>query len=226
MFQHWLFFALIAAGVVVVMVMTVVAERKRREALQRVAAQLGLTFYAKDPGILIGGAGSLYLFDQGHSRRVQNVMTGVIEDLQVSVFDYQYTTGGGKNSTTHSQSVVAIRQDGRPLPAFQLRPEGIFHKLGSMLGFNDIDFPEHPRFSSQFLLKGQHELAVRAAFTPEVIGYLEGRKDICVEGGGNWVIVYRSGRRLIPEQIAGFVEEGFTIATGLVPGDFAMPAAA
>ncbi len=184
------------------------AEKKRREALQQVAENLGLDFTPEAAEVLRAEFARLRLFTLGHGRKAKNLLRGRVEHEEALVFDYRYSTGSGKNQSTHRQTVAVLSLGSRAaLPEFELRPENVFHKLGTAFGYQDIDFPDSPGFSSHFLVRGKDESAVRALLDGTVIEAVENMKGICIEGGGTWLVIYRTGRRLNPARIADFVEE-------------------
>ena len=90
--------------------------------------------------MLLSPLSHLHLFSRGHSQRAHNVLIRQEGDAQVAVFDYRYTVGHGKNSQRYKQTVIHFRSDKLNLPCFNLRPESIFHKIGSVFGYQDIDF--------------------------------------------------------------------------------------
>ena len=53
---------------------------------------------------------------------MKNVMTAETELTTLTIFDYQYTTGGGKKSQTHSQTLVAMESAALQLPQFSVCP--------------------------------------------------------------------------------------------------------
>jgi hypothetical protein len=203
-------FAVFAAIISVVACFSYLAEKKRREALQRVADELGFTFSQKDPGLLLRFAG-MHLFSQGHGQRITNVLQGEANGLRVDLFDYTFTIGGGKSSSTHRQTVVSFVLPDRDLPAFSLRPENTFHRIGAWFGYQDINFEDFPVFSKRYLLRGPDEPAIRKLFTPEVMTFYEGLTGVCTEGAGCVLIFYRERHRVAPEQTRGFLEEGFGV---------------
>jgi len=107
---------------------------------------------------------------QGASRS-KNIAYGRLDDVEVMLFDYAYTTGSGKNRSTHHQTVAFFQSDALDLPEFVARPEGLFDKIGQVFGYQDIDLPMHPEFSRRFILRGADEGRIRDAFTPEVARY-------------------------------------------------------
>ena len=79
-----------------------VATTKRRKRMSEVAARHGLSFSAKDP-FHMPDTLPLAFFDRGHSRKVSNVMYGrTPEGRDLRAFDYEYTTGSGKNRRVYT----------------------------------------------------------------------------------------------------------------------------
>lgn len=206
--SHWSW-----QGVVIVIAIIVVwvaigfyLEKRRAEALRKVAEDLRLT-YSGTAGLAHAEISSLHLGSQGHGVEIKNVMSGRAGETEVTIFDYEYTTGHGKNSTTHGQTVVRFRTADWQLPLFELRPEGLFSKLGAALGGQDIDFVSHPVFSKMFVLKSPSESDIRAFFTEALLSALERKKGISVEGHGSTLLFYRAGRKVNAKTIRALLEE-------------------
>ena len=187
------------------------AEMKRTEAFQQVAQDLGLPFLPTGDASLIDQLGCLHLFSRGHSKKIRNMLRGDTEDVELAILDYRYTTGHGKNAHTFRQSVVAFRSPSLELPTFALRPEGLFHKIGGVFGYKDIDFTTHPRFSKAYLLRGDDEAAVRNLFNRELLRFFETQEKVCVEGGGDQLVFYRQSKRIKPDEVEQFMQEGVGI---------------
>jgi hypothetical protein len=187
------------------------AEKKRTAALEQVAGDLSFTFDPEGSAILQSRLDHFELFSQGRSKKLTNLMGGETQDVAISIFDYQYTTGGGKNSTTHKQTVVSIDSASLDLPSFQLRPEHFFHKIGKMFGYQDINFEEFPEFSKQYLLRSDQEAAVREIFSAELTSHLAALAKICSEGRGQEFIFYRAGKRPKPGEIQQLMADAFAV---------------
>ena len=178
--------------------------------MAKVAAELGLAFNADGSGLL-SELSQLPLFSRGRSRRIRNLIYGDTDEAELAIFDYQYTVGSGKNSRTYRQSVALMRSRQLQLPQFELKPQGFFHAIGKLFGYQDIDFDHHPRFSKTFILRGQDASRIRAAFPSSVLSFLEERPTTNLEACGHELIYYRQGKRVKPEQIRGLMAEGFTM---------------
>jgi hypothetical protein len=209
--QFYLLIVFVALGALAVGVILYYRAKKRREDLWSVAGRLGFSFSAEGDPHLPGGLGQFHLFSQGRSRKVRNVMRGEIQDIVVSLFDYRYTTGSGRHNHTHDQTVLLFESERLALPFFILRPEGLFHKMAGALGYEDIDFDGSPAFSDAYLLKGTDEDRIRAMFTPEVRAYYTRHGRLYTEGERGQLIHYCAGRRVSPERIESWLQEGLDV---------------
>ncbi|MFC1573966.1 hypothetical protein ACFL30_02150 [Candidatus Latescibacterota bacterium] len=207
--------ALIIGGILAVVTAVILAAqyyaRKRTEALQAVAASLGLSFTKMASDSFLPSLSRFHLFSQGRSRKVSNVISGSANEIDLTVFDYQYTTGAGKNSRTRGQTVVLLRSDFLRLPHFSLRPENLFHKIGKAFGYKDIDFDSHPAFSKEYLLRSEDEQACRDVFTKDVLRYYDKHQGLSTEGDGDSLLFYRASKKVRPAEVRSFVEDGFDV---------------
>lgn len=189
---------------------------KRRAALEAIALQSGWSFAADKVGSAALGAGPLPLLSQGRAQRASNVIRLPGATPAVAIFDYQYTVGAGQHQSTVVQTVAHVRSPRLALPPFTLAAENIFHKVGGALGYHDIDFDSSPEFSKKYLLRSkQAEDRVRDLFTPSLRAYFEQRAPVTVEGHDQELLVYKSGRRVKPEDMPAFVEDAQAIAREL-----------
>jgi hypothetical protein len=228
--DSWPVLVIFAAFLVIAGVCAYVAylgEKKRTEAMRQVADDLQFDFVPKDDGTLLGEltGDNFHLFSQGSSRKCYNVLRGQANDLEVTVFDYNYSTGGGKSRHTWRQTVVAFRLPGPGLPAFSLRPQTFLHRIGRLFGYQDITFDDPPGFSSRYLLQGADEEAIRRLFTEGVRSYYGGTEGLGTEGLGDRLLFYRHNRRVDPSAVRSSLEEGFKVlALFHPPGDGAADA--
>ena len=93
---------------------------------------------------------------------------GNYRNHEFALFDYEYVVEGSESNSSYKQSVIWFHSENLCLPNFALRPENLFHKIGGVLGYQDIDFESHPKFSKTFLLRGNDEPKIRDIFKNEV----------------------------------------------------------
>ena len=188
-----------------------------------VAEQMGMEFSAKGDSALLESLSAFDLFSQS-GVKITNVLhgdseqLGYGEDFEVRILEHIYSSG----ESTISQTVICFRSSQLSLPDFSMRPEHFFHKIGSVLGYQDIDFESHPtlagtitvaaEFSKEYLLRGKDEQKIRALFTDTVLTFFAAHPDrVLLEGSDDQLILYRSGLRIGPENIPAFMKEGFEV---------------
>jgi hypothetical protein len=186
-------------------------EKKRTEKMALAAAEMGMPFYPKGDDALVGELENFQLVKQGRSKKTRNMLHGESSNVEVGIFDYRYTVGFGKNSRTDKQTVVYFQSAALDCPDFALRPERFFHKVGSLFGYQDFDFESHPKFSSNYILRGTSEYRIREVFTDAILDSFEDHPGLCVEGQGSRLIFYRTSKRIKPEDLRSFLNEGFEV---------------
>lgn len=206
----------IVIGAIIVLVVggiiySMYAEKKRREQLQEAADEMGLIFFLEGDDILFNRLTAFNLFNQGRGQKMTNLIQGDSGEVKIAIFDYQYTTGSGKNSHTHRLSIACLESPNINCPDFTMRPEGMFDKIGGALGFQDIDFDSHPTFSDMFVLKSSDEQAVRNYFKPELLEFFESKKGISVEAQTGMMFFHRAGRRVNPEELKELLSDAYEV---------------
>ena len=191
-------------------------EEKRSEAMASAADEFGLTFFKTGHDELLEKLQRFKLFTTGHSRKMRNVILGETEVASIAIFDYCYTIGGGRNQQTHAQTVVAMESKALEIPNFAMRPESLFDIVGSALGFQDIDFTDHPQFSKAFVLKGGDEPAIREFFDRPLLDFFAERRGICFECSPGLFIYFRGGTRKKPAELREYLGEGYSVYAAFV----------
>jgi hypothetical protein len=207
----WGILAIIALLLVLYYIIQRRRQHKRSTDLKYQADSLGYSFSENGDPSWLGKINNFYLFSQGHSKKFSNVMTGIYSHAPVTVMDYRYTTGSGKNSSTKTQTVMLIESSKAAFPDFELRPENLFDKIGSAFGNKDIDFESYPKFSKQYLLKGSDEASIRSAFSDSVTIFFEGNPGLCVASNHGQFLFYRAGKLVKPADLSSFMQQGYDI---------------
>ena len=68
-------------------------------------------------------------------------------------------------------------------------------------------------FSKRYLLRGDNEESIRNLFNTRVLEYYEQRLGMSMEGDGVKLIYYRSSKRVPPDKIQDFLQEGYDAFT-------------
>jgi hypothetical protein len=187
-------------------------QKKRTAAMQAVAERLGWRFEPKPPFATVPELERFVLFSQGHSRQTRNLMAGEKDGHRVAVFDYTYVIGAGKSQSIYRQTVVHVNAPGLNVPQFVLRPEHVFHKIGELFGYRDIDLDVDPDFSKRYLLRGADEDAVRTTFDSMVREFYDRNPKSSTEAARSDLIFWRTGSMVAPDEVDRQVELALALA--------------
>ena len=201
----WLIVLLVFLAIGAFFAALVYFDRQRTAKLEAAAKALGFTFRRKaTPEDQTLAAGSP-LTSVGRSRVIRNIIEVPETDgARMTLFDFSYVIGGGKQSRTFEQTVTRVQSPKLNLPTFDLRPESIFAKIAQSLGFKDIDIKDAPTFSKMFLLRGQDDGAIRQLFTPALRQYCEQYRGLWMSGAGDLLWFHRENRRPKPAELEAF----------------------
>lgn len=194
------------------------AELRRTEQFGQLASEMGFEFDPVATSAASAAFAGLPLFSKGHSKKSKNLLRKSVRELNVAMFDYQYTVGSGKHRQTHKLTVsVFTSPNGLAAADFDLNPRSFWHSIGAMFGYRGIAFESHPGFASKYMLRGTFESAVRAAFSPQVLEFFENHPALwSVESRGNRLVVHRRAR-IKPEESKQFVADTTRISLLLAP---------
>ncbi|MEL7332429.1 MAG: hypothetical protein AAFN12_09265 [Cyanobacteria bacterium J06560_2] len=187
---------------------------KRAQLIESLAAEWGFTYRKQAQNCL--PRERFDLFSKGRNCHLANVIRREQGSVMVSIGEYTYTTGSGKNRSRHCQTVVILDSERLALPQFSLMPENVLHKIGQLFGYKDIDFDTHPDFSQFFLLRGPDEIRIREAFDTDVLDFFEMKfferqQRISVEGAGSTLIYYYADRRRDPRRWQQMIAEALKV---------------
>jgi hypothetical protein len=149
-------FAAVMALVIIVAVIGWRLERKRREGLAAVAAQLGFRLVDRDDTLLERFRGYGSPFDRGFDRRAEHIMTGSYDGRPAIAWDLTYHTWesrtvNGKSQRrkqAHRYAVVCVTMP-RSYPDLSVSPEGPLGRMWGRLTNTDVQF-ESDDFNQAF----------------------------------------------------------------------------
>jgi hypothetical protein len=211
MFAPWLIGLVFAALIAGLVVFLRARERKRTDAMAGACADMGFTFEARSDLEQFEALRDMPLFKRSRKIDGRNVMSGRVGSDPVTLFEYQYTSGAGEDQRTISQTVAVFPGGAPAWPDCQLSPENVFHKIGHVFGYQDINFESSPVFSKQYLLRGPDETAIRAAFYPETLEFFAQQPGWSVEARAETVAVYRAGVRQEPDGVRAFLDQAYAV---------------
>ncbi|MEL5991168.1 hypothetical protein ACOKGD_01035 [Microbacterium phosphatis] len=180
----------VAIGAVILAVVSARRSRERRYRLARFAAANGMQYLPALASPQLPGM----VFGRGSSRQAHDLVRGTRPRF-VEFANYQYTTGSGKNRTTHRWGYIAVHLD-TPLP----------HIVLDALGNNGLGLSNLPitlargqrlslegDFDSHFALycpEGYEQDALYL-FTPDIMArFIDSAGELDVEIVDDWLFLY------------------------------------
>lgn len=209
---------LVIAVAVLVVILAQLQQRKRRHELLQFATSRQWRFEsARDYG-LEDRYPRFDVFSRGHSRYAYNTIRGQAsfcgEPWPVCMGDYHYreTSGSGKSRHTRTYRFSYLVLD---LPydcscELKIRQEGLFDKLASMVGFDDIDF-ESAEFSDKFHVKCTNKKFAYDVIHPRMMEFLLSQAVPTIMIAGRACCLYHDNRCWPPERFLETLEwsQGF-----------------
>ncbi|MEM6551537.1 MAG: hypothetical protein AAF750_05360 [Planctomycetota bacterium] len=151
---------------------------------------------------------------QGSNRYAYEIFTGSYDNRHVMVFRYHYQTTStdskGRTRTNHHHFSAALLTLPFTMPELLIRPEGLFDKLKSFFGFDDIDF-ESAEFSRRFAVKCRDRRLAYDMIPPTTMEFLLDQPTRHTLEAEDDHLLITNGRVWKPEQIDSVlaVADGF-----------------
>lgn len=187
-------FAVIGLAITV-MVWAYKKNKARIASLAALAASEGWEFSAQDRfGLAERWPGTP--FGEGYARRAEHVVTGTHDGLPLVAFDYSYkedsTDSEGRSSTTtYHYAVVALAMPCW-LPELHLAPEGLFSRLGNLLGFEDIEL-ESEEFNRRYRVRCPDPKFACDVLSPRTMEFLLANDTVPFRLVGSDAVAYELG---------------------------------
>ncbi len=102
------------------------------------------------------------------------------------------------------------------VPDFYLTTEDLVDKVLQSVGYEDIDFEEHPEFSEKYMLNGEKRDEIRRFFTADLIAFLEKNPRLNIEVSNNRMAFYQEKSlmsRIELEDAIDFIEGLLDVVT-------------
>lgn len=155
------------------------AEKKRREALEALAARIGWRFDPARDRDHDDQYAHFEIFRRGHSRAAYNTLTGQVQvhgrdcPAKMGDFLYKITTSTGKSTQTRTYrfSYLIVHLPYAGVPNLLVRHEGMLDKLAGAFGLDDIDF-ESAEFSRRFHVKSPDKRFAYDVIHPRMMEFL------------------------------------------------------
>ena len=196
----------IAVLVVGLIIFRIIQERKRREAFQILATELGFYYSAAKDYEFPNRYGFLNKLAQGSNRYAYNMLTGSTDQGETAIImDYHFeihsSDSKGNRRTQHHHFSFFVLLMPRHFPELTVMREGFFSKIAQAVGYDDIDFESH-EFSRKYCVRSRNKKFAYDVCNARMIDYLLDNRDLTMEiEGPALAIGFKS--RLSVDQIRG-----------------------
>ncbi|MBT3198836.1 MAG: DUF3137 domain-containing protein [Phycisphaerales bacterium] len=182
---------------------------KRRKELHEWAHSHGLHFNPGKSHDMDSRYVEFKCLNKGRNRYAYNIITGLLNQRQITAFDYRYTTGSGKNRKTHHLSAIIVVAP-IPLEPLFIRREGFFDKVTEFFGADDIDF-ESAEFSRKFFVKSTNKKWAYDIIHQRMMEYLLNAPGFSIQFSDDSIIAWN--RRTFT---TGDFESAFDLIDGMI----------
>lgn len=194
-------------------------DARRSRQIARFGAEVGLEHRRRDPRMPPVEIARLPMFRRrkgGVRGFIRDVLLGVWADRRVILFEYDSLAGRWGYSP---QTAAAVQLDGASMPAFALWPRSVGARiLGQRRGGDvAVQMTEWRELGAKFELHTDDQSRVMDVFTPDVCEQLARIDDWCVEGAGEWLMIYQHHVRCKPADLRSFLEMVEAIAGVIEP---------
>lgn len=186
---------------------------QRRNEMMRWSAEMEMTFFETDQYGLGEQIRDFELLDEGHSRKIRNIMVRghEMDDVQECIFDFHYTTGSGDSSRTEKTTVIFLNSKSLMLPQFFMRPKNQLGKWfqrirGKNQGDNDKD-----QLLYNYKVKMDDVGQLDFLLNSGIHTLLLTEKIYHIEGNGHYFLIYQKDDLLSLNQIINMRTTAYNI---------------
>ena len=167
-------------------------KQKRRQELELMARQLGLTYSAHDTEGCLGLP--FVLLTKGDGRGTENVLSGTWQDMPVREFDYWYyeesTDSKGHRSKTYYRFSCAVAEIDAACSSITIDREGLLTRIADAIGLDDIRF-ELEEFNDEFNVKSKDRRFANDFVDQRMMRFLLGTdRAFEFEACGRWLLCH------------------------------------
>jgi hypothetical protein len=188
----------VIVGIVLVVTLGILAyyrNKKRVDALAAFCLGKGWQFSPENSMLTQRWSGDP--FNEGHSRRARDVVSGTVDGRSFVAFDYSYVTQesdgrGGTTSTTHHYAICALALPS-DLPRLCLTPENALTRLGRAIGVDDIEL-ESEEFNRRYRVTCPDPKFASDVLTPRTMEMLLARPSLHFRVAGTDLLCWENGK--------------------------------
>ena len=200
-------------AVVVVALIGAAFQERRGKHLREAAEEMGFTFQPEDPALaaeLFGPA--------AQAVRVQNVLRGEAQGLEVVVFDLLQLLRRAQYIRHVRFTVLFFRDEDADWPSFALHPRGYQTRLGGGNPAGQAVLENDADFARRWRLEAPDSDRVSEMFTEDVRRYFTTHTGLWVQGAEK-KLIYSQGNVMPASSLRAFLESGFEVMNLLRTGE-------
>lgn len=185
-------FLVLAAGM---MVLAHLSEKRRREEIAAFCREQGLAYDPEKDRSFDDRFGDFPGLRNGSNRYLRHRMMGQMDghELLIGEYHYQTTSSDGKKTRTHHwYSTLVMFRPPFPLPDLSVRREGLFDRVASAFGWDDIDFSS-AAFSQRYHVSAPNRNDAFALIQPPTMDLLMAQDDLELHIRHGWLMIRRKG---------------------------------
>jgi hypothetical protein len=206
---------LVPVGLGLVLYVGWLQAKRRRELLQGYAASQGWTWTGRDDSWAQRFSGAP--FGTGDHRQAANVLQGAYRGRAFVAFDYSFQTHGtdaeGRRSTTTQRFACCALSLPAWLPTFELVPEGLLGRVGTVLGMQDIEL-ESEDFNRRYRVRCADPKLAYDVLPPRTMEALLARPALHLRLSGADAVCWENGRHS-PSQLLGRLDALRVLVEGI-----------
>lgn len=213
----WIIILAVGAVVIIANLVSNHFKQKRNEALAKRAQALGLEFYSDLPEADWDRLEEFELYKKhGSSQRVGMALAAETDDTRVTVCEYTYVVGSGKNKSSRTSVVLLVTDRRLNIPQIVLARKSWTASLAKLVGYRYIEFPEDPDFNACYLVRGESEESVREYLHEHRRKQLVLQQLESFEGYRDSFIVVHPGVWLQPSEIDARLSQSLAILKAIL----------
>lgn len=173
-------------------VMSLKEKRKRSETLRKASSHLGMKFIEEDKSLEKKAFFKFPLFKS--SGNIRNIFRGSIEDCDVLLFDHSRASAVEHHGDI-CQTVAAFRIPSSNIPEFGMYPKKGIHRFsGKSFKVQVTNFKSYSQFLKNYIIEGKQEHRIQELFDSEILRFFDLEEGWSIEGGAEWLVVYKEGK--------------------------------
>jgi hypothetical protein len=191
-------------------------EKKRRQRVADLAKELQLELNWELPETERVALQRFEVARKGRNQRTSLSLLADNGETRICLFDYSFVVGSGKNQSTQHWVISLCTDERLGAPSMQLKPETFLSRIGSLVGFQDIDIPDAPEFSKTFVIQGADEARIREYLSPVRRNALLHQPKQTYALDQDHLLIVRERTKLDAKHIKPFLSESLKLVTALV----------